>query len=171
LAGLEIDWVALRLVTVYGPGMTGNLARLTQIARLPYPLPLGAATARRSLLSVDNLASAVAHVLAAPEPLRRPLIVADPQSLTLAQIIAAMRRGLGRHPALFPVPTPLLRLGLQAAGHADSWPLVTGSLVAEPAALVALGWKPEVTTAQGLEQLMRATPPQAAPAAATITPA
>jgi nucleoside-diphosphate-sugar epimerase len=171
LAGLDIDWVALRLVTVYGPGMTGNLARLTQIARSPYPLPLGAVATRRSLLSVDNLASAIAHVLALSEPLRRPLIVADPQSLTLAQIIAAMRRGLGRYPALFPVPTPLLRLGLQAAGQAENWPLVTGSLVAEPVALMALGWKPEVTTAQGLEQLMRTAPPQAAPAAATVRPA
>jgi hypothetical protein len=48
---------------------------------------------------------------------------------------------------------------------------VTGSLVAEPVALMALGWKPEVTTAQGLEQLMRTAPPQAAPAAATVRPA
>src|SRR5262252_8091365 len=152
LAHLELDWVALRLVTVYGPGMTGNLAQLMRLARLPYPLPLGGLKARRSLLSLDNLASAVAHVLGTPDRLRRPLIVADPQPLTLSQMLAAMRRGLGRRPGLIPMPAPLLRLALDAAGHADSWQFVTGSLVADPAALMGLGWAPKVTTDQGLEQ-------------------
>jgi len=158
LAELELDWVALRLVTVYGPGMTGNLAQLMRLARLPYPLPLGGLKARRSLLSLDNLASAVAHVLGTPDRLRRPLIVADPAPLTLSQMLAAMRRGLGRQPGLVPVPAPLLRFALKTAGHADSWPFVTGSLVANPAALMGLGWTPKVTTDEGLEQLMRSTP-------------
>jgi len=158
LAGLALDWVALRLVTVYGPGMTGNLAQLMRLARQPYPLPLGGLKARRSLLSLDNLASAVAHVLGTPERLRRPLIVADPQPLTLSQMLAAMRRGLGRRPGLIPMPAPLLRLALDAAGYPDSWQFVTGSLVADPAALMGLGWAPKVTTDQGLEQLMRSTP-------------
>jgi nucleoside-diphosphate-sugar epimerase len=158
LADLNLDWVALRLVTVYGPGMTGNLAQLMRLARLPYPLPLGGLTARRSLLSLDNLATAVAHVLTTPDRLRRPLIVADPQPLTLSQMLAAMRRGLGRRPALVPVPGALLRMALEAAGRADSWQFVTGSLVADPAALVRLGWTPKVATDEGLEQLMRSTP-------------
>ena len=90
--------------------------------------------------------------------LRRPLIVADPQPLTLSQMLAAMRRGLGRRPGLIPMPAPLLRLALDAAGYPDSWQFVTGSLVADPAALMGLGWAPKVTTDQGLEQLMRSTP-------------
>jgi len=138
--------------------MTGNLAQLMRLARLPYPLPLGGLTARRSLLSLDNLATAVAHVLTTPERLRRPLIVADPQPLTLSQMLTAMRRGLGRRPALVPVPAALLRMALEAAGHADSWQFVTGSLVADPAALIGLGWAPKVATDDGLEQLMRSTP-------------
>ena len=99
LAELDLDWVALRLVTVYGPGMTGNLVQLARLARSPYPLPLGGLTARRSLLALDNLAGAVAQVLGASSVLRRPLIVADPQPLTLSQMIAAMQRGLGRRQA------------------------------------------------------------------------
>jgi nucleoside-diphosphate-sugar epimerase len=159
LADLDLDWVALRLVTVYGSGMTGNLAQLMRLAHSPYPLPLGGLKGRRSLLSLDNLATAVAHILATPERLRRPLIVADPQPLTLSQMLAAMRRGLGRYPALFPLPPALLRAGLNAAGRSASWQFAAGSLVADPAALMVLGWKPEVATEQGLEQLMRAAPP------------
>ncbi len=157
LAELDLDWVALRLVTVYGSGMTGNLVQLARLARSPYPLPLGGLTARRSLLALDNLAGAVAQVLAASSVLRRPLIVADPQPLTLSQMIAAMRRGLGRRPGLIAVPASLLRAALEVSGHAASWPYLTGSLVADPQALTRLGWVPEVSTAQGLERLMRAT--------------
>ena len=158
LADLDLDWVALRLVTVYGSGMVGNLARLVSLARSPYPLPLGGLTARRSLLSVDNLASAIALLVQSPQNLRRPLIVADPEPLTLAEMIAAMRRGLGRRPAVFSVPAKLFDIGLDALGRSRDQRFATESLVADPAALIRLGWKPELTTAQGLERLMRSLP-------------
>ena len=38
LAGLDIDWVALRLVLVYGPGVKGNMAQLMRLARALNPL-------------------------------------------------------------------------------------------------------------------------------------
>jgi UDP-glucose 4-epimerase len=155
LAEVGIDWVALRLATVYGPGVTGNMARLIRLARSPWPLPFGALTARRSLLSLDNLAAAVDCVLAAPEALRRPVNVADPQPLTAAEMIAAMRRGLGRAPALVPVPAWMLDAALRAAGRADAYERLAGPLVADPAALLRLGWAPPVTAAAGLEQLLR----------------
>jgi UDP-glucose 4-epimerase len=158
LADLDLDWVALRLVTVYGSGMIGNLARLVSLARSPFPLPLGGLTARRSLLSVENLASAIALLVESTDTLRRPLIVADPEPLTLAEMIAALRRGLGRRPGVFPVPAKLLEAGLDALGRTSDQRFATGSLVADPAALIRLGWKPELTAAQGLEKLMRNAP-------------
>ena len=156
LATVGLDWVALRIALAYGPGVTGNMARLIDLARSRLPLPFGALTARRSLLSLDNLAAAVDCVLTTPAPLRRPLIVADPGVLTVGEMIAAMRRGLGRRPGLVPVPAWLLKAMLRAAGHADAYERLAGPLVADPSALLRLGWVPPVTTATGLEQLMRA---------------
>jgi UDP-glucose 4-epimerase len=115
-------------------------------------------TARRSLLSVDNLASAIALLVQGPETLRRPLIIADPEPLTLPEMIAALRRGLGRRPAVFPLPAKLFEMGLDALGRTSDQRFATGTLVADPAALITLGWKPELTTAQGLERLMRSLP-------------
>src|SRR5712691_9302023 len=119
LAELGLDWVALRLVLVYGAGVKGNMAELARFARAPYPLPLGALKAQRSLLSLDNLVAAVDAVLAAPERLRRPLIVADPKALTIPEMITAMRLGLGRRPGLIPVPPALLEISLRVAGRAE----------------------------------------------------
>jgi nucleoside-diphosphate-sugar epimerase len=155
LAELGLDWVALRLVLVYGAGVKGNMAELARFARAPYPLPLGALKARRSLLSLDNLVAAVDAVLATPERLRRPLIVADPKALTIPEMIAAMRRGLGRRPGLIPVPPALLEMSLRVAGRAEVYERLAGSLVADPSALVQLGWVPPVSTPDGLAALAR----------------
>jgi nucleoside-diphosphate-sugar epimerase len=156
LAQLGLDWVALRLVLVYGPGVKGNMAQLLRFARSPYPLPLGAITARRSLLALDNLTAAVDTVLKAPTPLRRPLIVADRETLTVAEMIAAMRRGRARRPGLIPVPSRWLEAALRAAGRAEIYDRLAGSLVADPSALMRLGWEPLQSTQEGLSKLAAA---------------
>jgi nucleoside-diphosphate-sugar epimerase len=155
LAELEMDWVALRPVLVYGQGMKGNLATLAKLARSPYPLPLGGLKAQRSLLSVDNLVDAVDTVLAAPGPLRRPLIVADPEPMTVPAMVAAMRRGLGRTPGLISVPAPLLKLALKWAKRPEWYDRLASPLVADPSALMRIGWSPKLSTETGLQLLMR----------------
>jgi UDP-glucose 4-epimerase len=156
LAELDLDWVALRAVLVYGPGVKGNMAQLIRLARSPWPLPVAGLTARRSLLSLENLAAAVDTVLAAPAPLRRAFIAAEPQALTIAEMIAAMREGLGRRPGVFPLPATLLRWMLHASGKDDRFERVSGSLIADPTALMRLGWSPPLATRAGLAALMRA---------------
>jgi nucleoside-diphosphate-sugar epimerase len=155
LAELELDWVALRLVLVYGPGVLGNMARLVQLARSPYPLPLAGLKGRRSLLGLDNLVQAVDCVLKAEAPLRRPLIVADPQPLTIPAMIGAMRQGLGRRAGLFPLPKALLRAALASLGQRETYDLLAGCLMADSSSLAHLGWMPTVTTQAGLARLMR----------------
>ena len=155
LARLGIDWVALRPVLVYGPGVKGNMAALVRLARSPYPLPLAGLPAKRSLLGLDNLAAAIDTVLAAPEPLRRPLIVADPEPLTVADMIAAMREGLGRRPGVFPVPAALMEAAFRAMGRSEAFARLAGSLVASPSALRQLGWVPAAETRAGLAALAR----------------
>lgn len=156
LDGLALDWVALRPVLVYGPGVRGNMAELVKLARSPWPLPLGALAAKRSLLALENLSAAVAAVLAAPGPLRRPFVVADREVLTVGEMVAALRRGFARPPGLFPVPTPLLRAGFGLTGRAETFRRIGEPLVVDTSALAALGWRPEVSTPEGLERLAAA---------------
>lgn len=154
LAKLDIDWVALRPVLVYGPGARGNLATLMRLACSPWPLPLGGLTARRSLVSVDNMVDAIETVLTAPASLRRALIVSDAEPLTLPEMIQAMRRGLDRRPGLISAPAPLLKLALKAIGQEEWHQRLMGSLVADPSALRRLGWAPRIATPEGLAQIM-----------------
>ena len=156
LAELDLDWVSLRAALVYGPGVKGNIAQLMRLARLPLPLPLRSIGARRSLLALENLSAAIEVVLTTPEPLRRPFIAADREVLTIGEMIAAMRDGLGRRPNVFAVPPALLGLLLRSIGHENIYRRMSGSLVADPSALISLGWAPPLNTADGLCRLMRA---------------
>jgi nucleoside-diphosphate-sugar epimerase len=155
LAELNLDWVALRPVLVYGPGVKANMAQLIRLARSPWPLPLGSITARRSLLSLENLSSAIEVVLEAPQTLRRAYIVADREALTIGQMIAAMRQGLGGKPNVFPFPPALLNALSDAAGQSEAYSRISGPLVADPSALMSLGWRPATETTSGLGTLMR----------------
>src|SRR5712675_1045315 len=156
LAELDLDWVSLRAVLVYGPGVKGNMAQLMRLARSPFPLPLASLRARRSLLALENLSAAIEAVLAAPGTLQRVVIAADPQALTVAEMIAAMRRGLGRQPHVFPLPAALIELLLRAAGREEIHQRLSRSLVADSSALISLGWAPLLATPAGLAKLMQA---------------
>lgn len=155
LARTGLDWAALRPVLVYGPGAKGNLEALLRLARSPYPLPLGGLGARRSLISLESLSAAVDTLLRAPEPLRAPFIAADPDPLTLPEMIAALRAGLGRRPGLVPVPEAALSLACRLTGRGEVFERVAGGLVARGDGLARLGWAPAMTTPDGLARLAR----------------
>lgn len=157
LSELGLDWAALRPVLVYGPGVKGNMAALLKLAQSPWPLPLGGLRGQRSLLSLENLTAAMDMVLKAQGPLRRPFIVADPEPVTVPEIVTALRKGLGRGPGLIPVPSVMLGGVAALAGRSEAYRRLAGSLVASPEALKALGWQPVSSTRDGLAELARRT--------------
>src|SRR5262249_62388767 len=105
----------------------GNLAQLSAPPASPFRPPLGALRTGRSLLALDNLMAAIKTVLTAPAPLRHAFIAADPQALTVAEMIAAMRQGLGRRANVFPVPSALLARVARAAGRDEAYQRLAGS--------------------------------------------
>jgi nucleoside-diphosphate-sugar epimerase len=153
LAEIGIPFAALRPSLVYGKGVKGNLAALFKLARTSWPLPFGAFQAKRSLVGLETLSCAVAHVIALDEAPNRALLVADPEPVSLAQIIAAYRKGLGRSPGLIPVPPAMVGWALRLAGKQEMAERLRGSLILAPTALAATGWQPMQATREGLERL------------------
>ena len=135
----------LRPVLVYGPGVKGNLRALMRLAALPIPLPFGALAARRSLVSLANLAAAIGFVLRHDACAGETYVVADPAPVTIAEIVTALRHGAGRKPGLVAVPPALLRLALTAVGRGANWDQINGALVADPGKLRPRGGGPSGT--------------------------
>ena len=109
-----VPYTILRPVLVYGRGAKGNLASLLRLARLPVPLPFGRLANKRSLLGVDNLIAAIRFALENERAANETFIVADPQPVSVADIVAISRAATGRKPHLISVP-PGLFAGLFAA--------------------------------------------------------
>jgi nucleoside-diphosphate-sugar epimerase len=145
-----VDFTVLRPVLVYGPGIKGNLRTLARLAALPVPLPFGAFTNRRSLLGVDNLVAAIIFVLRHQQSSGETYVVADLKPVPLAQIVNALRAGMGRPPGLLRVPPAVIRLVLAMLGCSRYWDQLGGQLVVDPGKLVSAGWRPETDTASGL---------------------
>lgn len=156
LAALGLDWISLRPVLVYGPGVKANMASLLKLARLPIPLPLGGLDAPRSLLAIENLVDAILFALTSACPARRSYTVADPEPVSVAEMIAAMRSGVGRKPGLLPVPAALLKQAARLAGKEQAFAKLCGGLVARPEGLIRAGWRPPAATLPALAQLAAA---------------
>jgi UDP-glucose 4-epimerase len=137
-----VSFTILRPVVIYGDGEKGNFATVHKISRLPIPLPFGALTARRSVLSVQNFCSAVMTALTNSNARGETFIVSDPAPLTVSAVIARYRTSLGRSPWLIPIPERWLELFLKAVGQGAIWQRIGCPLIARPGKLIAAGWKP-----------------------------
>ncbi|MGB8556369.1 MAG: NAD-dependent epimerase/dehydratase family protein [Pseudolabrys sp.] len=155
--GAGVPFTILRPVLIYGEGVKGNLARLIELVRKPWPLPLGLCRNRRSLLARRNLIDAIHLVLATPAAKGGTYVVADPSPLTLAEIVAALRAGEGRRAGLLPVPPPLIALGAAAFGRGEEWQRLGAKMEVDPTKLLQAGWKPTLDTRAGLAALARAS--------------
>ncbi len=127
---------------IYGEGEKGNFATVHRISRLPIPLPFGALSARRSVLSIENFNSAVATTLRSPRARGEMFIVSDPSPVTVADLISRYRASRGKPRWLMPVPEGWIRMSLRAAGQNAVWERIGQPLVAPPAKLLSIGWEP-----------------------------
>ena len=99
----QIEVSILRSVNVYGPGMKGNIALMIAMiekGRLP---PLPKINNRISLVSVQDLASALILAIESTKTCKSPMAVTDGQQYSIAEVEQAIYRALGR-------PTPRWRM-------------------------------------------------------------
>ncbi len=155
LGGSATQPVILRPVLVYGPGVKGNMGMMMRAARSPWPLPVKGFGARRSLAGRTNLAAAVLHAITAPAMAPGPYLVADDEALTVAEILGALRQGLGRRPGVFAVPQMPVKLALNALGRAGDLDRLFGDLCVSTGPLRATGWSPAISVRKGLAAAIR----------------
>lgn len=153
--GYGVPATVLRPVVIYGEEAHANIAQLIKIAGLPFPLPFGAFDNQRSLLALDNMISAIRFVLDTPSTAGETYLVSDPSPVSLADMIAILRRGRGRAPNLISVPPEWIGAALRAAGKNDIWERIGSSLIADSAKLRAAGWQPPTDTPRALAGLVR----------------
>jgi UDP-glucose 4-epimerase len=155
VAASGVPFTVLRPAVVYGRGVKGNIAVLATLARTPMPLPFAGLNNRRSLLALDNLVSAISLVLGAKEAANGTFLVADAEPISVADLVATMREGLGRPPHLVKAPLGAVMRLMTSFGKEAEWERLSGNFVIDAARLMGIGWRPAVATHDGIVRMMR----------------
>ena len=157
----------LRLPLLYGPGVKGNFARLTEAIARGLPLPLGRIDNRRSLLGLGNFVAALDAVLSHPAPAPGAAVtylLADASPVATPQLVRAIAAALGVAPRLLSIPLPLLRLASACVGKAAAFERLAGSLVVDTTAFrSSFGGQAPRSLADELADMARERRPPAAP--------
>jgi UDP-glucose 4-epimerase len=150
-----VKFTVLRPAVVYGKGVKGNIAALATLAKTPMPLPFAGLDNRRSLLALDNLLAAILLVLGAERAANETFLVADAEPISVADLVAAMREGLGRSPHLVKVPLGGVKRLMKSFGKEAEWERIAGNFVIDASKLMGIGWRPAISTHDGIVRMMR----------------
>ncbi|MDA9389900.1 UDP-glucose 4-epimerase [Bradyrhizobium sp. USDA 3311] len=135
---------------VYGREALGNFRHLVGAIRRRIPLPLGLVHNKRAFVSVQNLASFVAHLVGLPvPPPYRIYLVADDEQISTTAFVRRIGQAMNRTAILLPVPLRVLTLAVQAMRPELRYSLV-GSMEIDTSAALSTGWTPPLSMTQGL---------------------
>ena len=138
----------LRPPLVYGPCVAANFLRLLRAVERGLPLPLGLVRNRRSILYVENLASAIVRAANGPGGL---FFVRDTGDVSSGDLVRMVATALGKRAILVPIPITLLRLAGIATRRSGAVDRLTSSLAVDDAAFRrVMNWQPPFSTAEGL---------------------
>ena len=150
--GMEV--VIIRPPLVYGPGVKGNLAALARLIEKGIPLPLRSVTNRRDLVSVFNLCDLIRVCCSHPAAAGDTFLVSDGETISTADLVLYMSKGLNRKARLFSVPVWVLHIAAGLLGKVDKLEKLTGDLqINMSKTQQVLGWKPPVTVAESFRRM------------------
>lgn len=147
--------VILRPPLVHAPDAKSNWGLLQRLAQSPMPLPFGRAANRRSVISADDFADAIAAVIAkgGDDTINGTYMVADDPPLSLRDIVHHLRVGAGRSPRLIGMPLALMRVPLQMAGLRQMAESLFGDLVVDSSLFRhRFGWVQTADSASEIER-------------------
>lgn len=104
MAKAKLSPVVLRPPLVCAPDAKANFATLLRLADTAWPLPFASLAARRSILARDSLVHAIERVLSKNDGPAGIFYVAEQPPLSVGEMIAALREGMGRAASQFPLP-------------------------------------------------------------------
>jgi uncharacterized protein YbjT (DUF2867 family) len=137
----------VRPSAMFGPGdaLFGTLAQLAR--RLPVLPLIGGGHTRLQPVSVEDVAEAIARILADPATAGRTYELAGPEVYTMRELVMLVLRIIGRQRALVPLPFALAQIQARLFELLPNPPLTTGQVDLLKADNVASGTLP------GLQEL------------------
>ncbi|MFK0071609.1 NAD-dependent epimerase/dehydratase family protein [Arthrobacter woluwensis] len=153
-AGSALRGTSIRIPMVYGPGNKGNVQRLLGAIRHGIPLPLASVRNRRTMVSVDNVVSAIRYALENHSERYQLILAADARPVSTAELCRALGAAAGRPARLAPCPPALLRLAARLVGKGAEADRLTEDLeVRVSGSAPDFSWTPPVSFDEGIRSL------------------
>ena len=150
--GMEV--VIIRPPLVYGPGVKGNLRALAKMIEKGVPLPLGAISNRRDLVSIYNLCDLIRVCTVHQAAAGNTFLVSDNESLSTRELLRHMSKGIQRKARLIPVPLWILRIGATLLGKKEEFEKLTGNLQIDMSETQRiLDWNPPLSVAESFQKM------------------
>jgi UDP-glucose 4-epimerase len=126
--------VSLRPPLIIGAEAKGNWALLQALANTGLPLPLASVTAKRSFVSVQSTAEAIVKLCSSnwASDMSGEYCLADPEPLSLPDVLTALRHGMGHPSRLFPFPPRAFAVLGALTGRRRQLAGLIGSLRVDP---------------------------------------
>ena len=145
----HMDVVVLRPPLHYGAGVRGSFYALLHAIGQGWPLPFASVQNRRSLLYVENLASAIALCVELEPARGRTYVLSDGHNLSTPELCRRLGEALGRPARLFPFPVVLLNSVPRMRALTQSLEIDDSSIRRE------LGWAPPISVHDAIRQTGR----------------
>ncbi len=111
-----VAWTLLRPTLIYAEGQDQNVTRLARLIRKIGVLPLaGSGAGLRQPVHADDLAGAAIAAAGSPAAANRAYDLPGGETLSYRKMAERVFEGLGRRPAVLPVPEPLWKLAFAVA--------------------------------------------------------
>jgi nucleoside-diphosphate-sugar epimerase len=151
--GSQMQCSTVRSPLVYGTRVRANFLRLMRWVDRGVPLPFGAVSNRRSLISVWNLSDALIRVAEHRAAGGRVWMVSDGADLSTPDLVRGIGRAMGRRVRLVSVPVGLLRLAGTLSARRAEVDRLCGSLVVDISETRSqLDWSPPFTLQASLDR-------------------
>jgi nucleoside-diphosphate-sugar epimerase len=152
----KMEAVVLRPPLVYGPGVKANFRALLRLVDSGLPLPLRSVQNRRSVISRDNLVSAIAAAMNATGAPGKTFYVTEAAPISTPTLIRHLAQALGRPARLLSFSPALIASIAILAGRRETADSLLGSLAVNGLAFrAATGWQPPVTQQAAFDDVAR----------------
>ncbi len=116
LEGSATAFTIIRPSLVYALDAKGNFAQLLKLCRSTLPIPLAQAKAHRQMLSRDTLVAFIHACLSHEQARNQVFLLSDKQAISTANLVRALREGMGQSAKLWPIPALCIKLGCRLVG-------------------------------------------------------
>ena len=144
-----MDVVILRPSLIFGPGVKANFLKMIQLVNKGVPLPFGGIKNKRNFVFIENLVSAIIAVIDEPKAANQVYLVADNESWSLTELLSFIADKMNKKVLLITIPG-LLSLFKLFRLNALSMRLFGSLEVRNDKIKQQIGWKPPVSSAEGL---------------------